>query len=111
VEGVACRRLLNLRQERFVVAHHQISDALTFLNGRVKLQTGNARSHQGSLDDRPRKTLADAESRHCSNHAFAANRGGLDPLPIRHHSQKGNHSLMGEIYLLNRFPRLLQKRP
>jgi hypothetical protein len=33
------------------------------------------------------------------------------PEAMEYHSQKGNHSLMGEIYLLNRFPRLLQKRP
>jgi hypothetical protein len=49
------------------------------------------------------KPPADAEAGHGSDDAFAANRGGLDPLPVRHHRQKGNHSLMGEIYILNRF--------
>src|SRR5438876_188243 len=56
------------------------------------------------------KAPADAEPGHGSDHASAANRGGLDPLPIRYHSQKGNHSLMGKIYVLNRFARLLQKQ-
>ena len=35
--GVARRRLLNMCQEHFVVARHQISDSLTFLNGYVKV--------------------------------------------------------------------------
>jgi len=56
-----------------------------------------------------RKAPADAEPGHGTDHAFASNRRGLDPLPIRHHSQKGNHTLMGKIYV-NRFARLLQKQ-
>jgi hypothetical protein len=56
----------------------------------------------------PNPAPADAEPGHGSDHAFAPNRGGLDPLPIRHHGQKGN--LMGKIDVLTRFPRLLQKR-
>ena len=50
-------------------------------------------------------TPGSAEGRH-----YRSDPGGLDSLPFRHHSQKGNHSLMGEIYVLNRFRRLLQKR-
>ena len=74
------------------------------------MRIGDARGHQRGLDDSPRKIPASTESGYGSDDAFAANRGGLDPLPVRHHSQKGNHSLMRKIDILDRFSRFLQKR-
>jgi hypothetical protein len=108
--GRACRRLLNLCQKHFVVARDQISEGLTFLKRRVEMLCGNARSHERSLDDCPRKAPAAADPRHGSDPPSLPTVAVSIPCPSDITARSETIPSCGKIHMLNRFARLLQKR-
>lgn len=108
VKGVACRRLLHLRQHQLAAQQCHLPQQRTFVHGTAEVGHGHAPSRRIDLDDGAHTGGVVAEGGKRPQNGFPTERRGFDRCAILHHGDKGSHAAFDEVNVLNPLLRFLQ---